>query len=165
MAFTVPTRPTRVLYNTAKRVRDEVGKGQETLREAHVSIGPLAIGDAARRTILIPDVDIIITEIKVSGDAFLDTDTLEVIALANGEDNNTAPGATNQLIAQIALAANIEDALFSPALLGTATGMEAPNRVQAGQPIRVILTEVSGTAIENVYVQVNYILADEERTY
>ena len=164
MVFAVPTRLTRVLYNTAKRVRDELGKGQETLREAHVSF-PVVQNDIVRKTILIPDVDIIVVEIKVSGDNFDNGDTLDIIALANGEDNATAPGATNRLITQIALAAEIEDGLFSPTLLGTATGMEAPNRVQAGQPIRVIVDEDNSADIEDIYVQVCYILADEERTY
>ncbi len=164
MVFAVPTRPTRVLYNTAKRVCDELGKGQETLREVHVSF-PVVQNTIVRKTIFIPDVDIIIVEIKVSSDNFDNGDTLDVIALAQGEDNATAPGATNRLITQIALAAEIEDGLFSPTLLGTATGMSAPNRVQAGQPIRAIVDEDNSADIEDIYVQVSYVLADEERTY
>jgi len=159
MAFTVPTRPARVLYNTAKRVRDELGKGQEALRVAQASFAVIQ-NTPTRRTILIPDVDIRIVEIKVSSDGFDDGDTLDVVALANGEDNNTAAGATNRLITQIATSAVIEDALFSPALLGLNA-----NLVRAGQPIRAIATEDNSAAIREIFVQVSYILADEERTY
>lgn len=159
MAFTVPTRPTRNLYRNAKRVRDELGKGQEVLREAHASFAVLQNSDT-RRTILIPDVDIIVTEIKVSSDGFDDGDTLDVVALANGEDNNTAAGATNRLISQIALANAIEDGLFSPTLLNLNA-----NVVQAGQPIRAIATEDNSADIREIYVQVCYILADEETSY
>ena len=159
MTFTVPTRPARVLYNTAKRVRDELGKGQEVLRAAQVSF-PVAQAATVRKTIFIPDVAIVVVAIRVSADNFDDGDVLDVIALANGEDNATAPGATNRLITQIATSAAIEDALFSPALLGLNA-----NVVRAGQPIRAIATEDNSAAIADIYVQVDYILADDERTY
>lgn len=160
MAFTVPgARPVRVLYNTAKRIRDELGKGQEVLRSAELTLF-VAQNATVIAPVHIPDVDIIITGVKTSGRSFDDADAFDLYALADGEDYETAPGATNKLITSVVLAATLgEDTVVEQALLGL-----NGNRVRAGQPIVAKVVE-DNSAAAVVYVKVSYILADEERTY
>ena len=63
MAFTVPAPVNRTLYNTAKRVVDELGKGQEMLRTKGVTL-IVAANSTVRETVLVPDVDIVIVQVK-----------------------------------------------------------------------------------------------------
>lgn len=164
MVIAVPNPVARVLYNTAKRVRDEVGKGQETLRTAGTSI--VTSGAATyRKVVMIPDVDIIVVGVRfVAGGGADAGDTADVIVPAQGEALDVAAGGTNQLVTQITAPNDAEDTVLDAVLPGTATGMVAPNRVSAGQPIVSLFTEADGTVVI-WHVQVSYILADEERTY
>ncbi len=157
MAFTVPAPVRRVLYNTSKRVVDELGKGQEILRHEGVNLR-VAQNTTGRKTVLVPDVDIILVGVRTIGDGFDTTDTYELIAPANGEDFNQAPSAANRLIA--AQSAPTDDVLNSPALVGL-----NDNRVRAGQPIIAWADEDDNSADVYLYMQISYILADEERTY
>ena len=157
MAFTVPTPVNRVLYNTAKRVVDELGKGQEILRQEGVNLR-VTLNTTARGVILVPDVDIILVGVVSIGEGFDATDTYELIAPADGEDFNVAPGATNQLIAS--QSAPTDNVLNTVALLGL-----NGNRIQAGQPIIAWADEDDSSADVQLYLQISYILADEERTY
>ncbi len=159
MTISVPNPVARVLYNTAKRVRDEVGKGQETLRVAPASI--LTSGAATyRKVLLIPDVDVIVVGVRAVGSGGVAAgDNLDVIAPADGEDLDVAAGSTNQLVTAVTDPSAFEDTVADLTLSGL-----NGNVVQAGQPIVAIFTEADGTVV-NVGVQVSYILADEETTY
>ncbi len=159
MTISVPNPVVRLLYNTAKRVRDEVGKGQEALRVAPASI--LTSGAATyRKVLLIPDVDIIVVGVRAVGSGGVAAgDNLDVIAPANGEDLDVAAGSTNRLVTAVTDPSAFEDTVADLTLSGL-----NGNVVQAGQPIVAIFTEADGTVV-NVGVQVSYILADEETTY
>lgn len=159
MALTVPNPVSRVLYNTAKRVRDEVGKGQESLRVAGTTI--ITAGAATyRKVVFIPDVDIIVVGIRcTAGGGAHGGDNGEVLAPANGEDLDVAAGATNRLVSQITDPSTAEDVVLD----ATLSGLNA-NVVRAGQPIVALFTEADGTVVV-WHIQVSYILADEERTY
>ena len=159
MTISVPNAVSRTLYNTAKRVRDEVGKGQETLRVANASI--LTSGATAyRKVLLIPDVDIIVVGVRAVGSGGVAAaDNLDVIAPADAEDLDVAAGATNRLVTAVSAPEAFEDTVADLTLSGL-----NGNVVQAGQPIVAIFTEADGTVV-NVGVQVSYILADEETTY
>lgn len=157
MAFTVPTPVSRVLYNTAKRVVDELGKGQEILRQEGQNLF-VTKNTTVREVILIPDVDIILVGVCTIGDGFDTTDTYELIAPADGEDFDVSPGSTNRLIA--AQSAPTDDALNRPALAGL-----NDNRVRAGQPIIAWADEDDNSADVQLFVQISYILADDVRTF
>ncbi len=161
MAFTVPSAPAqRTLYNDAKRVRDELGKGQEILRVAKANIGPVANATTVREVVLIPDVDIVLVSIRLIGEGADADDLIELYAPANGENFDTAAGATNRLIAQVLGSTTADDTLVSPALLGL-----NGNVVQAGQPIIASVQEVSSDTTPLVFFQISYILADEATSY
>lgn len=160
MALTVPNPvAARTLYNTAKRVRDEVGKGQETLRTEGTTI--ITAGAATyRKVIFIPDVDILVVGIRcTAGGGAASGDTADVVAPANGEDLDVAPGATNQLVTQITNPSTAEDLVLDATLSGLNS-----NVVRAGQPIVAVFAEADGTVV-SWHTQVSYILVDEETTY
>jgi len=160
MVIAVPNPVARELYNTAKRVRDEVGKGQETLRSAGATI--VATGAATfRKVVFIPDVDIIVVGVRCVAAGGADAaDTADLVAPAQGENLDVAAGATNQLITQITAPETAEDTVLD----ATLSGLNG-NRVQAGQPIVSIFIDNAYVADVTWHVQVSYILADEERTY
>lgn len=159
MALTVPNPvPARTLYNTAKRVVDELGKGQEMLRTA--GEGCTTATGNNWFVILVPDVDIIVVGARMTcGGTALTADTAEVTVPANGEDITQAAGAGNRLVDQVADPATAEDTVLDLTL----ANLNA-NRVQAGQPIVGLYNDAAGSGVI-VHVQVYYILADEERTY
>lgn len=150
----------RDLYITAKRIRDELGKGQEILRKARAS---LRIDNVARTqwsTILVPDVGIRIVDLAVissvppvTGSAAA---TLDVFV---------EPG-NNAVISQITLSTGALTAhtpsyrtLLSPAL-----------NVAGGSPIVMKLANsatdnATAAAPADITVEISYILADDERTY
>lgn len=159
MAFTVPSPVNRTLYNTARRVVDELGKGQEMLRTKGVTF-IVAQNDTLREVLLVPDVDIVIVEVKYftkGGDA---DDVLELLAPANGENFDVGAGATNRIIDQLTSAGEmVDDALRT----ATLTGLNG-NVVQAGQPIVALINEDNSAAMV-AYIQISYILADDVRTF
>jgi len=152
MAYPAARRQ-RVLYSTAKRVRDELGKGQETLR----TFGPVKITQAGASTIRaivgIPTVPVRIVDVKVMGESVANLTSINVLAPALYD---SAAGAGNRLITELAAAA--DDTLVYGAVLPLA------NRVAAEQPINLVVI-TAGAATGSVEVQVDYILCDEERTY
>ena len=160
MAFTVPTAVSRTLYDTAKRVRDEVGKGQEVLRTAKVNIGPVANGTTVREVLLIPDVDIILVGVRLIGEGIDADDVIELYAPQNGNNLDVAAAAGNRLIAATTGATVADNTLVTPALSGL-----NGNVVQAGQPIVGLVQEVSSDTTPLVFFQVSYILADAVVTY
>ena len=112
----------------------------------------------AREVLLIPDVDIIIVGVLSIGEKFDSSDIYDLIAPAHGEDFDVAPGTTNELIAS--QSAPADDTLNEVALSGL-----NGNLVRAGQPIIVVADEDDDSADCQLYIQISYILADEERTY
>lgn len=159
MAFTVPTPVARTLYNTAKRIVDELGKGQEMLRTKSVTL-VAAQNDTLRETLLIPDVDIVIVEVKYltfGGDV---DDVLELYAPANGENFDVSAGSTNRIIDQLTSTGEMVDNALRTATL---TGLNG-NIVQAGQPIIAYLNE-DNNAPMTAFIQISYILADDVRTF
>ena len=91
-------RSVRVLHQTAQRVRDNLGKGQEVLRAARQQI--LFVDNSAQRAIVfVPDVDIKLVQVKMIGEGVsLLGGTVELIAPAAYD---TAAGATNRLVAAV----------------------------------------------------------------
>ena len=159
MAFTVPTAVNRDLYNTAKRIVDELGKGQEMLRTEGTTF-IAAQNDTLRQTVLVPDVDIVIVEVKYltfGGDA---DDVLELYAPANGEDFDETVDSANRIIDQLTSTAEMVDNALRTATL---TGLNG-NVVQAGQPIIGLINEDNSAAMV-AYIQISYILADDVRTF
>lgn len=146
-------RRNRVLYSTAKRVRDEVGKGQETLR----TFGPVKItqnGAGTIRAIVgVPTVPIRIVDVKVVGDSIANLTSINVLAPVGYA---TAAGAANRLITELAAAAD------NTVIYGALTALA--QRVAAEQPINLVVI-TAGAATGSVEVQVDYILCDDERTY
>lgn len=158
MALTVPNPVSRVLYNTAKRVVDELGKGQEMLRIA--GDGLVTVGGAERFVILVPDVDIIVVGARmVCGGTAAAGDTAEIIVPQNTNDLDVGAAAGNRLVSQVSNPTTAEDIVLDLTL----TGLNG-NLVRAGQPIVGYYDDVAGAGVI-VYMQVSYILADEERTY
>lgn len=159
MAFTVPTPVSRTLYDTAKRSVDELGKGQEILRTKGVHL-IVAQNGTVRETLLVPDVDIQIVQVKYltfGGDV---DDILELYAPANGEDFDETIDAANRIIDQLTSAGEMTDNALRTATL---TGLNG-NIVQAGQPIIALCTEDNSAAMQ-AYIQISYILADAVRTF
>lgn len=159
MTIAVPNPPTRTLYNTAKRIVDELGKGQEMLRVA--GEGPQATVNGAQSfVILIPDVDIVVVGARmvVAGTA-TSSDNAEIIVPQDTEDLDETPDSDNRLVAQVADPSTAEDTVLDLTL----TGLNG-NLVRAGQPIVGFYTDAAGSGLL-VHMQVSYILADEERTY
>jgi hypothetical protein len=149
-------RQQKVLYATAKRVRDELGKGQEVMRSA--SARALGVTSAtARRIVFTPQVDIIITGIQGIGEGLTASDTVDVMAAAAYD---TAAGSTNRLCTQMTNSDLADNTVFQ----ATLSGLNG-NEVAAGQPIEIVVVESGGGTITEVYIQVNYILADDERSY
>ena len=149
-------RPVRRLYDTAKRVRDELGKGQEVLRHASAERVQTAT-NTLRSLVMVPDVDIILVGVRVVSEGKAANDYVELLAPAAYD---TAAGATNRLIDQITDATLADDTVLDPALLGLSN-----NKVAAGQPIIMMSNDNDSGGELYVYVQVDYILADDERTY
>jgi hypothetical protein len=149
-------RQVKVLFTTAKRGGDEVGKGQEVLRHASVQVHAISAA-TARRTIFIPQVDIIITGIQTLTEGATADDTIEVLTPLLSD---TAAGAANRLINPVLAANLVDDTIFEAPLLGL-----AGNRVVAGQPVIAQFVEAGAGTITWAYVQVNYILADAEVSY
>lgn len=162
MAFTVPTAVSRTLYDTAKRVRDEVGKGQEVLRTAKVNIPAVANASTVREVLLVPDVDIVVVGVKIISEGADADDLIELLALANGENRDSAAAAGNRLIAaQTGADASADDDILQDIALAGLNG----NLVEAGQPIVASVQEVSSDTTPQVFFQVSYILADAVLTY
>ncbi len=159
MTIAVPNAPARVLYNTAKRLIDELGKGQEMLRIA--GEGPQATVTGAQSfVILIPDVDIVVVGARmVCGGTAASADNAEIIVPQDTEDLDETPDSDNRLVSQITDPAAAEDTVLDLTL----TGLNG-NLVRAGQPVVGFYTDSAGSGVL-VHMQISYILADEERTY
>ncbi len=159
MTIAVPNAVNRVLYNTAKRVRDEVGKGQEALRIA----GETYISTDNNETffvLLIPDVDIIVVGARmVCAGGALSGDNAEIIVPQSGEDTDDTPDGDNRLVNAVTDPSTAEDTVLDLTL----TGLNG-NLVRAGQPIVAAYTDAASSGV-TVYMQVSYILADEARTF
>ena len=154
----VGTVPNRRLNDTARRVRDELGKGQETLRKASVSFRVDNVARTQWAQILFPDVDIRVVAIVVTSAVKLtgsDANTLDVLK---------SGGSDEPLITQ-----------FDPDTLtaktpSTQTLLAAANNVAAATPILAKLVNGStgagaAAAPTDVTVEVSYILADDARSY
>jgi len=159
MTISVPNAPARTLYNTAKRVVDELGKGQEMLRIA--GEGPQATVNGAQSfVILVPDVDIVVVGARmVCGGGALSGDNAEIIVPQNGNALDVTPAAGNRLVSQITDPSTAEDTVLDLTLAGL-----NGNLVRAGQPIVGFYTDAAGTGVL-VHMQVSYVLADEARTF
>ncbi len=159
MVIAVPNPVNRLLYNTARRIVDELGKGQEMLRVA--GDGPQATVNGAQSfVILIPDVDIIVVGARMVGAAGLHgDDNAEIIVPQNGEDLDDTPDGDNRLVAAVTDPSTAEDTVLDLTL----TGLNG-NLVRAGQPIVGFYTDDAGSGLL-VHMQVSYILADEARTF
>jgi hypothetical protein len=160
MAFTVPIAVARTLYDTAKRLRDELGKGQEALRTAEVNIGPVPNANTHRKVLLVPDVDIILVGLRLIGEGLVAADVVELYTPQNGNNFDVAAAPGNRLMAATNGATVVDNALITPALSGL-----NGNVIQAGQPVIGLVQEVGSDSTPLVYFQISYILADEETTY
>lgn len=138
----------RKLGNDAKRVRDELGKGQEVLRK----FGPMKvtiINGVVRSLVGVPDVDIRIVDVRVIGEGVAGLDAID---LADPAAYSDAPAAANRLMT--ALTAAADDTIIYGVLTGRA------NKVQAEQPI-ILMVDGNGSAAGTVEVEVSYVLADD----
>ena len=159
MTISVPNAPVRTLYNTAKRVVDELGKGQEMLRVAGEGPQETVNGEQSF-VILIPDVDIIVVGARMVGAGGLHADdNAEITVPEDGDALNVAAAAANRLVSQVADPSTAEDTVLDLTLAGL-----NGNLVRAGQPIVGWFTDNAGSGLL-VHMQVSYILADEARTF
>lgn len=152
MAFPAPRRSRR-LHDTAMRISDEIGKGQEMLRH----FGPVTVnavaGGSVRALLGIPDVDIRIVDLKVIGKTIAGA-TIDVLAPAAWA---TAPGAANRLNAAAVVDANLPDDTVYYVPLAALAG-----RIKAEQPIILSFASAGGgTGV--LAVQASYVLADGEQ--
>jgi len=152
------SRPNRVLYGTAKRVIDELGKGQEILRKAHGRVRGMSASEA-RSIIYIPDVDIVIVDVVVIGEGVTASDIANVLA-GDADTFSETAGATNRLVTEITATNMAADTVYHATLANLNN-----NRVPAGQPIILVGEEVGGGTVTEIFVEISYILADEERSY
>ncbi len=152
------TRQQRALYIDAKRVRDEVGKGQEVLRQ----LGPTKVTQNAASTVYalvgIPDVPIKIVGVKVIGEGLANVVALNllVLGLDTADTYDEAPAAANRLITELVASAD------NTIVYGVLTAL--CNSVPAEHPI-MLLAEANGAATGTLEVVVSYILGDDERTF
>ena len=150
------SRPARVLYGTSKRVVDELGKGQEVLRKAHGRVKGMSASEL-RSIILIPDVDIVIVDVTCIGHGLTASDIANVIV---DDEFSHSVDATNRLVTEMTNT-NLAAATVYHATLANLNN----NRVSAGQPIILVGEEVGGGTITEIFVEISYVLADEERSY
>lgn len=152
------TRQQRALYIDAKRVRDEVGKGQEVLRQ----FGPIKLTQAGATTVRgivgIPDVPIRIVSVKLVGEGLATMTTLDLIALGLDatDEYDATPATDNQLITQIATEPADDTVEFG---VLTALALNVP----AEHPIELSMVSAGGTG--TIECIVSYILRDDERTF
>lgn len=149
-------RPVRRLYDTAKRVRDELGKGQEALR-VETGERKQEATNTRRAVVMVPDVDIKIVDVVVCGEGAAANDYAELLAPAAFD---TAAGAANRLITQVSNANMADDTVFHATLANL-----NDNIVAAGQPIVLATNDNDSGGELYVFVQISYVLADDERTY
>jgi len=135
---------------------DELGKGQEVLRKDHGRVRGMS-ASTARAIIYIPEVDIVITDVVVIGEGVSANDVADVITPTAF---SSAPAAGNRLVTQIAATDMADDTVFHATLANLNN-----NRVAAGQPILLVGQEVGGGTVTEIFVEISYILADEERSY
>ncbi len=153
-------RQEQTLYSTAKRVVDEMGKGQETLRSFSTRIDSPADAQPPNREILgIPQVDIIIVDIVITAETEANCD-LDVIT---DTTFSAAPGALNRVM----VLHNSSDAVIADDVVArqTLAGLNG-NRVVAMQPIMVVATDdAAGAPTGQFSIKLSYILADTEISY
>jgi len=152
------SKPVRLLYGTSKRVIDELGKGQEVLRKAHGRVRGMSASEA-RSIILIPEVDIVIVDVVVIGEGVTASDIANVLAGDADEFSETVT-ADNRIVTEVAAGDMAADTVFHATLANLDN-----NRVVAGQPIILVGEEVGGGTVTEIFVEISYILADEERSY
>jgi len=153
----------RDLYNNAKRVRDELGKGQEILRKASAT---LRIDNVARTqwaTVLVPDVGIRVVDIAVISNVPPVTGSGAAVLDVFKEDATPADAA---LITQVSLATGTPTAKVP----NYRTLLAAASSVGGGSAIvmKLVNGQVDNAAAAtpaDVSVEVSYILSDDERTY
>jgi len=146
------TKRQRALYETAKRVRDELGKGQELLRHtAPIRMTP--INGEVRSLAGIFPVPVRLVDVRLMGEGA----NLTSIDLLAPAAYDSAAAAGNQLMTQVVVAP--ADNFVEYGVLLTLA-----NRVEAEQPI-IISVIAGGGFAGTVEVVVDYILCDAERTY
>jgi hypothetical protein len=107
--------------------------------------------------IFIPQVNIIVTGVQVLTEGATAGDFVNVL-VPTLSDSAAAVG--NRLVTEVLAASLVDDTIFEAVLAGL-----AGNLVVAGQPIIAQVDEVGGGTITWAYIQVNYILADDEVSY
>jgi len=152
MAYPAARRQ-RVLYSTAKRVVDELGKGQEMLRTSN-PVKVTLINGEVRATCLVPTVPIRIVDVRFLGDLVAGLDDINLIVPATYAE---APAAGNRLITEI-IVAPADDTVEYGAVLPLAY------QVGAEQPV-ILVVDGNGAFAGTVECTFDYILADDERTY
>lgn len=137
-------------------IRRELGKGQEVLRNSGtVKVTLPATATHVRALVMVPDVDIKLTGVKVIGTGVIGaSNAINVLAPATYA---AAAGATNRLITELATADVPDDTLVHAVLTALA------NRVVAGQPIVLDVLSTVTTGAGTVEVQVSYVLADDDQ--
>ena len=154
MAYPAARRQ-RVLYSTAKRVVDELGKGQEMLRTSS-PVKVTLINGEVRATCLVPTVPIRIVDVRLLGNLIAGLDDINLIVPATYAE---APAAGNRLITEITGAATpADDTVTYGAVLPLAY------RVGAEQPV-ILVVDGNGAFAGTVECTFDYVLADDERTY
>lgn len=152
------TAPNRRLYDTSKRVRDELGKGQEILRKASTTFFVDNVARTQWAQILFPDVDIKIVQVVVTSAVVVggaQANTLDVFESGSSD---------------LALITQFDPDLLVAKTPSTRTVLAEGNNVPAGTPVLAKLVNLSttgGTAADpaDVTIEVSYILADDARSY
>ncbi len=151
--------PNRRLYDTAKRVRDELGKGQEILRKARATFRVDNVARTQWASVLIADVDIRVVDITV----------ISAVPLLVSADVNTfdvfKSGATD-----VALITQFDPDPLTVKTPSRRTLVAGQETVPAATPILAKLVNggiLAGAAAtpSDVTVEVSYILADDARSY
>lgn len=151
----------RKLYDTAKRVRDELGKGQEMLRKARATLVIDATARTQWATILDPDVNVRIVDISITANVPPVTGSGAATLNVYKED-----GSDTTLITQVSLATGTP-AAKTPTFQ---TLLAAAASVLGGQAVVMKLVNgqidnASAAAPADITVEVSYLLVVDEVAY
>ncbi len=151
----------RTLYNTAKRLRDELGKGQEVLRKASATLHIDNVARTQWATILVPDVGIRVVDVTLVSNVPPVTGSGAAVLDVFKED-----GSDTAIVTQVSLATGTPTAKVP----NFRTLLAAANSVLGGQHIVMKLVNsvtdnASAAAPADVTVEVSYVLGDDERTF
>lgn len=149
----------RRLGDSARRITDELGKGQEVLRKASATFRCINVAKTEWATILVPDVGIKVVDISVTSNVIMagsDANTLDVYKRSGGSDV--------ELITQFDPDQVVAKTPSFRTLLAAASSVAGGEHISA-RLVQAATTGGVAATPSDITVEVSYILSDDERTY